>query len=80
MQAGRIQKINKHAGWNKAVQDGNFQFFLVKFKVLAKKFTKLINLQDGISLCRMDFFQKRIRFCCTIIRETRVHVDLHRDH
>ena len=40
--------------------------------VLAKKFPKLINVQDGISLCRMYFFQKRIRFCCTIIQETRV--------
>ena len=67
VQAGKIPKINKHAGWNKAVQDGKFQFLLVKTKVLAKKFPKLINVQDGISLCRMDFFQKRIRFCRTII-------------
>ena len=72
VQAGKIPKINKHAGWNKAVQDGKFQFLLVKIKVLAKKVPKLINVQDGISLCRMDFFQKRIRFCCTIIQETRV--------
>ena len=74
VQAGKIPKINKRAGWNKAVQDGKFQFLLVKIKVLAKKFPKLINVQDGISLCRMDFFQKRIRFCCTIIQETRVLV------
>ena len=66
-------KINKRAGWNKGVQDGKFQFLLVKIKVLAKKFPRLINVRDGISLCRMDFFQKRIRFCCTIIQETRVH-------
>ena len=72
VQAGKIPKINKRAGWNKAVQDGKFQFLLVKIKVLAKKFPKLINVQDGISLCRMDFFQKRIRFCCTIIQETRL--------
>ena len=68
----KFPKINKRAGWNKAVQDRKFQFLLVKIKVLAKKFLKLKNVQDGISLCRMDFFQKRIRFCCTIIQETRV--------
>ena len=72
VQAGQIPKIDKSAGWNKGVQDGKFQFLLVKIKVLAKKFPKLINVQDGISLCRMDFFQKRIRFCCTIIQENRV--------
>ena len=44
---------------------------LVKIKVLTEIFPKLINEQDGIRLCRMDF-QKRIRFCCTIIQETRV--------
>ena len=72
VQAGKIPKIDKRAGWNKAVQDGKFQFLSVKIKVLPKKFPKCINVQDGISLCRMDFFQKRIRFCCTIIQETRV--------
>ena len=47
-QAGKIPKINKRAGWNKAVQDGKYQFLLVKIKVFAKKFPKLINVQDGI--------------------------------
>ena len=70
VQAGKIPKINKRVGWNKAVQDGKFHFLLVKIKVLAKKVPKLINV--GISLCRMDFFQKRIRFSCIIIQETRV--------
>ena len=57
------------------VQDGivgKFQFLLVKIKVWAIIFPKLINVQDGIRLCRMDFFQKRIRFYCTIIQDTRV--------
>ena len=40
VQAGKIPKINKCAGWNKAVQDGKFQFLLVKIKVFAKKFPK----------------------------------------
>ena len=44
VQAGKIPKINKCAEWNKAVQDGKFQFLLVKIKVLAKKFPKLINV------------------------------------
>ena len=48
MQAGQIAKINKRAGWNKGVQDGKFQFLFVKIKVFAKKFPKLINVQDGI--------------------------------
>ena len=35
VQADKIQKINKRAGWNKAVQVGIFHFLLVKIKVLA---------------------------------------------
>ena len=73
LQAGKIPKINNRAGWNKAVQDGKFQFLSVKIKVLVKQFPKLINVEVGIFLCRMEFFQKIIRVCCTIIHETRVH-------
>ena len=35
MQAGKFPKINKRAGWNKAVQVGIFHFLLVEIKVLA---------------------------------------------
>ena len=35
VQAGKISKINKRAGWNKAVQVGFFHFLLVKIKVLS---------------------------------------------
>ena len=35
VQAGKIPKINKRAGWNKAVQAGIFHFLLVKIEVLA---------------------------------------------
>ncbi len=35
VQAGKIPKINKRAGWNKAMQAGIFHFLLVKIKVLA---------------------------------------------
>ena len=35
VQAGKIPKVNKRAGWNKAVQAGIFHFLLVKIKVLA---------------------------------------------
>ena len=47
VQAGKIHKIDKRAGWNKAVQDRKFQFSLVKIKVLAKKFQK-INKRAGM--------------------------------
>ena len=36
VQAGKITKINKRAGWNKAVQVGIFHFLLVKIKVLVE--------------------------------------------
>jgi hypothetical protein len=35
---------------------------------LAKNIQKLINVQDGIRACRMDFFQKRIRFAARLLR------------
>ena len=35
VQAGKSPKINKRAGWNKAVQVGIFHSLLVKIKVLA---------------------------------------------
>ena len=62
MQDGKFSKINKHAGWNKGMQVGLFLFSLVKIKVLSQKFLKLIKVQDGISMCRLDFFKKLIRF------------------
>ena len=62
VQAGKIPKINKRAGWNKAVQDGIFHFLLVKIKVLAGNSQKLIKAQDGIRPCRMEFSKKLIRF------------------
>ena len=35
LQAGKLSKINKRAGWNEAVQVGIFHFLLVKIEVLA---------------------------------------------
>ena len=55
VQAGKIPKINKRAGWNKAVQVGFFHFLLVKIKLLARNFPKLINVQDGIRPCGFNF-------------------------
>ena len=66
VQAGKIPKTNKHAGWNKAVQVGIFHFLLVKIKVLARNFPKLINVQDGIRPCRMEFSKKLIRFAALL--------------
>ena len=72
MQDGKFSKIDKHAGWNKGMQVGLFLFSLVKIKVLSQKFLKLIKVQDGISMCRLDFFKKIIRVCYMIIRYCRV--------
>ena len=46
VQAGKILKINKCAGWNKAVQDGIFHFSLMKIHIQAQNFPNLINVQD----------------------------------
>ena len=54
------------------MQVGLFLFSLVKIKVLSQKFLKLIKVQDGISVCRLDFFKKSIRICCMIIWYCRV--------
>lgn len=50
------------AGWNKAVQVGIFQELLLWKTLLAGNFPKLINVQvqDGIRVCRLDFFKKLI--------------------
>ncbi len=61
VQAGKILEI-EDAGWNKAVQDGIFHFSLMKIHIQAQKFPNLINMQDGIRPCRMEFFKKLIRF------------------
>ena len=61
VQVGKFPKFNKRAGWNKAVQVGIFHFLLVKIKVLAWNFPKLINVQVGIRACRLEFFKKLIR-------------------
>ena len=62
MQVGKSHKINKHAGWNKAAQVGIFDFLQMQNKVLAQNYPKLINVQDGIRTCRLEFCKKLIRF------------------
>ena len=52
MQAGKISKINKRAGGNKAVQAGIFQKSIVKNHKKVEKFQKSINVQEVIRLCR----------------------------
>ena len=69
VQAGKIPKINKCAGGNKAVQVGNFQKSIVKKQCRLEKFLKLINVQDVIRPCRLDFFKKLIkRAACLLDR------------
>ena len=58
------------------MQVGLFLFSLVEIKVLRQKFLKLIKVQDGISVCRLDFYLvKRVisAFLCLPIS---VHVHL----
>ena len=62
MQGGYIPNSNKNAGWNKSMQVGIFHFSLVKIKVLANNFQKLINMQVGIRVCRLEFSKILIRF------------------
>jgi hypothetical protein len=44
------------------MQVGIFHFSLVKIKVLASNFQKLIKVQVGIRVCRLEFSKKLIRF------------------
>ena len=48
------------------MQVGIFHFLLVKIGVLARNFPKLINVQDGIRPCRMEFSKKLIRFAALL--------------
>ena len=69
MQAGKFPGINKRAGCNKAVQVGIFQESIVKKTCRLEKFQKLINVQDVIRPCRLDFFKKIIkRAACLLDR------------
>ena len=60
MQDGKIPKVDKRAVWIKSVQVGIFQKLLSLKTLLAGNFPKLINVQDGIRMCRLDFFKKLI--------------------
>ena len=57
VQAGKFPGINKCAGCNKAVQAGIFQKSIGKNRVGWKKLQKLINVQDVIRPCRLEFFK-----------------------
>ena len=68
VQAGKFPGI-KRAGCNKAVQVGIFQESIVKKTCRLEKFQKLINVQDVIRPCRLDFFKKIIkRAACLLDR------------
>ena len=68
MQISKISKINKSAGWNKAVQVGNLGHLLLQIMVFANKSPNLIKVQIG----KILEFNK---VCCTFIRETKVRVE-----
>ena len=68
VQAGKFPGINKRAGCNKAVQVGIFQESIVKKPCRLKQSQKLINVQDVLRPCRLDFFKKYNKTCCMFIR------------
>ena len=67
VQAGKFPGINKRAGCNKAVQVGIFQESIVKKTCRLEKFQKLINMQDVIRPCRLDFFKKIIKHAACLL-------------
>ena len=67
VQAGKILKINKRAGWNKAVQDGIFQKSIVKKTYRLEKFLKLIKRAGCNKAMQVGFFQKINKTCCMFI-------------
>ena len=68
MQAGKFLKINKRAGWNKAVQVGIFKKLLKWNACRLENFPKLINVQDGIRPCRLEFFKKLISCAARLLK------------
>ena len=54
VQVGKISKINKSAGWNKAVQVGILENLLLQIMVFAAKSQNLIKVQVGIRVCRLE--------------------------
>ena len=66
MQVGKISKINKSAGWNKAVQVGISGNLLLLIMVFAYKSQNSIKVQVGIRACRLENFQNFIRFAALL--------------
>ena len=60
MQAGNIPKMNKRVGCNKTVQVGIFQKSIETKWCRLEKILKLINVQDVIRPCSLEFFKKLI--------------------
>ena len=67
MQVGKSHKINKCAGWNKAVQDGIFQKSIVIKTCRLEKFLKLIKRAGCNKAVQVGFFQKINKTCCMFI-------------
>ena len=68
VQVGKILKINKSTGWNKAMQVGILGNLLLSIMVFANKSQNLIKVQVGIRMCRLAFFQRLIRFAALLFR------------
>ena len=66
VQVGKISKINKSAGWNKAVQVGIFGIHYNDLWFFPKNLKILIKVQVGIRACRLENFEKLIRFAALL--------------
>ena len=61
VQAGKIQKINKRAGWN-------FSFFISKNRSFGLKFPKINKRAGWNKAVQVGIFQKINKMCSTFIR------------
>ena len=68
VQVGKSHKINKLAGWNKAVQVGIFNFLLMQNKVLGTKLPKINKRAGWNKGVQVGILQKNFKVWCTIIR------------
>ena len=66
VQVGKISKIDKSAGWNKAVQVEILGILLLQIMVFAYKSQNLIKVQVGIRVCRLENFKNLIRFAALL--------------
>ena len=60
VQVGQLFKVNKRAGFYKAMQARIWLILLKSIKVFGRDSPKQIEVQDGIRTCRIEFFKKSL--------------------